>query len=209
MKGEPNIPLVRLWERCTIEKFGDGFRPVPGCRVRPANCVSWYGAVAYCRWLSGVTGEMHRLPTEAEWEYAARGPEGRLFPWGGTELQTSYANVPGHWMVTVQRTLRKVGDSPKDCTPNGIYDLVGNVREWCSDWYGNPPIYGGTNPQGLSFGYWKTLRGHGYQNSDGWKALHLTDLPGLRGTCLHVALLWVTSGQGLSRDDLGTGVATC
>ena len=96
---------------------------------QPVVAVSWVDAVAYCRWLSGVTGRSYRLPTEAEWERAARGGmEGKLFPWGG-EPPESRPEYHARWKVAPEPVGRYA--------PNafGLYDICENVHEWCSDWY--------------------------------------------------------------------------
>jgi formylglycine-generating enzyme len=96
---------------------------------QPVVGVSWFEAVTYCNWLSEQTGARYRLPTEAEWEKAARGGiEGRLFPWGDDGPDS----VPGYgdrW---------KTGPEPVGkLEPNafGLYDVCCNVHEWCQDWY--------------------------------------------------------------------------
>lgn len=96
---------------------------------QPVVAVSWLDAVSYCEWLSRVTGRAIRLPSEAEWEYAARGGiEGAEYPWGNTppESRPGYAT---RWLDGPERVGRGA--------PNafGIYDLCENVHEWCSDWY--------------------------------------------------------------------------
>ena len=98
---------------------------------QPVVGVSWFDAGAYCDWLSGVTGRRFRLPTEAEWEKAARGGrEGEVYPWG---------NDPAGWAADPElAALRQPLPYPVGCSvPNG-YDLLDmgyNVHEWCSDWY--------------------------------------------------------------------------
>ena len=193
--------LIRLWDRCTIEWAAGHFQPKPNCARRPANSVSWYGAVEYCRWLSRTTGKTYRLPTEAEWEYAARGKEGRLYPWGGSEVRTDYANIPGHWQGSIEKTIAKVGTWPKDHAPEGLYDLVGGVREWCSDWMGDLSAYDGKrNPQGPSTGQYKALRGGGFINPDFWDALKLT----YRGSGTPTSTLLPTYGFRVARSADGS-----
>jgi formylglycine-generating enzyme len=97
--------------------------------AQPVVAVSWFDAVAYCDWLSRSFGEQYRLPTEAEWERAARGgAEGEDFPWGNCapEELPDYAN---RW---------KSGPEPVGLyAPNayGLFNLGDNVHEWCADWY--------------------------------------------------------------------------
>jgi len=97
---------------------GDERRPVVG--------VSWYEAVAYCRWLSLETGRDIRLPTEAEWEKAARGEEGRTFPWGD-EFDGERCNVR---VGGLGRTVAVGSYSPAGDSPYGCAEMVGNVSEW-------------------------------------------------------------------------------
>jgi len=96
---------------------------------QPVVAVSWFDAAKYCEWLGALTGQHYRLPTEAEWERAARGGvENRLFPWGDAppELLPDYA---ARWKHGPDRVARYA--------PNafGLYDISENVHEWCSDWY--------------------------------------------------------------------------
>jgi formylglycine-generating enzyme required for sulfatase activity len=116
----------------------------------PVVSVSWYEAAAYCAW-AGV-----RLPTEAEWERAARGTNGRKYPWGNEELDATRANYGekvGH--------PTPVGLYPRGATPEGIEDLAGNVWEWMSDRYeenyyrASPKL----DPRGPNSGVDRVLRG--------------------------------------------------
>jgi formylglycine-generating enzyme required for sulfatase activity len=108
------------------DRFNHPSQPVVG--------VSWWEADAYCAWLGAQTGWDVRLPTEAEWENAARGMEGRRYAYGDTWDPWS-ANVrPTH----VRRTT-PVGAFPTGRTPEGVDDLVGNVFEWTSSLYGDLP----------------------------------------------------------------------
>ncbi|HXY10648.1 MAG TPA: SUMF1/EgtB/PvdO family nonheme iron enzyme [Terriglobales bacterium] len=96
---------------------------------QPVVAVSWFDAVLYCEWLSRSTGRRCRLPTEAEWERAARGGmEDKLFPWGDDPPQ-SRPGYGSRW----QSGPEPVGQSPPNAF--GLYDICENVHEWCSDWY--------------------------------------------------------------------------
>ena len=99
----------------------------------PMNCVSWLGAATYCRWAG------KRLPTSMEWEKAARGVDGRRFPWGNSEASCTYAVV-----AEERKTVRAgcgrdstwvVGSKPAGASPYRAHDMSGNVWEWVSDWY--------------------------------------------------------------------------
>jgi formylglycine-generating enzyme required for sulfatase activity len=92
----------------------------------PVVGVSWYAAVAYCRWLSEDTGRVYRLPTEAEWEKAARGVDGRLFPWGDA-FETTRCNMRHSGLG---RTVPVGSYSPAGDSPYGCVDMAGNVSEW-------------------------------------------------------------------------------
>jgi formylglycine-generating enzyme required for sulfatase activity len=102
-----------------------------GDKDHPATYISWHDAVAFCRWLSQESGYTFRLPSEAEWEKAARGGQGRIYPWGNDwdykRLNTLYSNLSG---TTVPGRFSPQGDSPY-----GLADMAGNVWEWCADWF--------------------------------------------------------------------------
>jgi len=122
----------------------------------PVVNVSWYDATVFCRWLGDLTGKQVRLPTEAEWEKAARGTEGLLYPWGNTfdalRLNCAEAKMPGSTAVD---------GFAAGASPYGAWDMAGNVWEWVSDWY-KSDYYAERvtrNPQGPETGYYKALRG--------------------------------------------------
>jgi len=98
---------------------------------QPAVGVSWNGAVAYIEWLNEKTGRKFSLPTEAQWEFAARGTPGRKYPWGNEPPDKERANFNSHVGQTTS-----VSNYPKGATPEGVFDLAGNAWEWCQDWFG-------------------------------------------------------------------------
>lgn len=127
---------------------------------QPVVSVSWFDAVAYCAWLSSVTGSPYRLPSEAEWERAARGgAEGMLFPWGN-EPPTSREAYHTRWKNGPER----VGQSQPNAF--GLFEMCENVHEWCSDWY-EPDYYATSperNPHGPEQGARKASRGGSWRH---------------------------------------------
>jgi formylglycine-generating enzyme required for sulfatase activity len=123
---------------------------------RPVIHVTWDDAKAFCDWLSSQTGESIHLPTEAQWEKAARGTDQRRYPWGNGAPNSSLANYNNQ----VGKTM-PVGSYPNGKSPFGVHDMAGNVWEWCSDWYSSTyySVSPGSNPQGHSSGSDRVLRG--------------------------------------------------
>jgi len=127
---------------------------------QPAVAVSWFDAVAYCAWLSAMTGSRYRLPTEAEWERAARGgAEGMSFPWGN-DSRDSHPVYHSRW---------KTGPEPVgQSQPNayGLFEMCENVHEWCSDWFGADyyAVSPDRNPQGPEEGQRKASRGGAWRH---------------------------------------------
>jgi formylglycine-generating enzyme required for sulfatase activity len=127
----------------------------------PVVWVTWQQASDYCAWAGG------RLPGEAEWEYAARGPENRVFPWGdafdGTRLNYCDSNCePGHTDETVDdghADTAPVGSYPKGVSWCGAWDLAGNAREWVADWFGEYAVGRQVNPRGPAVGHSRIPRG--------------------------------------------------
>jgi formylglycine-generating enzyme required for sulfatase activity len=127
---------------------------------QPAVSPSWFDAEAYCQWLSRETGSNYRLPTEAEWERAARGGvEAKLYSWGDAppESQPDYAT---RWKNGPERVAQYA--------PNayGVYDVGDNVHEWCADWY-DAAYYARSserNPQGALSGTRRASRGGSWRH---------------------------------------------
>lgn len=138
---ESNRPAPPYWENGVYAKGDDSF---------PVVMVKWDEAQDYCRAKGG------RLPSEAEWEKAARGIEGRQYPWEG-EFDVNKANVGGK-----TGNLQPVGTYPEGQSPFGVYDMVGNAWEWTADWYSPYP---GNAYQSTKYGeQLKVIRGNSWSS---------------------------------------------
>ena len=127
---------------------------------QPVTSISWFDAVTFCEWLSKRTGKPYCLPTEAQWECAARGGlEGRLYTWGdeAPQEQPDYSRL---WLTGPER----VGQRP----PNGfgLHDISENVHEWCADWYAQNyyAVSQGVNPRGPETGSRRASRGGSWRH---------------------------------------------
>ncbi|MCI0694486.1 formylglycine-generating enzyme family protein [candidate division KSB1 bacterium] len=138
----------------------------PQTDKHPVTCVTWLDATAFCEWLSQELKQKIRLPTEAEWEYAARSRgEKILFCWGNTfdgrklnfaDKNTNYKRSLDDFDDGFPRTA-PVGSFPPNAL--GLYDMAGNVYEWCQDWYGEYSAAEQTNPIGPPLGNFHIVRG--------------------------------------------------
>jgi formylglycine-generating enzyme len=173
-------PVHRVWvdaflmaaTQVTVEEYAcfldaTGASPPPFwtdlnlCNPRqPVVGVSWFEAIAYCDWLSHAACVRARLPTEAEWEKAARGGiEGKAFPWG-SDPPASRSRYYERWKNGPELT----GESQPN--PYGLFEMCENVHEWCSDWFdaGYYTVSPERNPQGPAEGKRKSSRGGSWRH---------------------------------------------
>ena len=137
----------------------------------PVVHVMWDDAVAFCDWLSQESGRHFRLPTEAEWEKAARGADGRRYSWGdiwSNAKLNSHAQGPGETTAVDQY-------SPASDSPYGVADMCGNVWEWCADWfeeaeYQRRAAASVKDPQGPKQGSYRVQRGGSCWADPQWSA---------------------------------------
>jgi formylglycine-generating enzyme required for sulfatase activity len=170
----------------------------PGSDDYPLLGVNWDSAVAYCNWLSAKTGKKYRLPTEAEWEKAARGTDQRRYPWGNN-IDRSFANYAGAQSFDTGRlvgfydgSVRGSEPTHSNASPYGAFDMAGNVMEWCSDWYSRDyyAVSPRKNPKGPAEGAYRVMRGgmffmeqfelRSYARSAAWPSFQAHRMVGFR-----------------------------
>ncbi len=130
------LTFVQATGRTTPEHWEDG-KPPKYREDHPVVDVTWHDAIAYCNWLSEATGKAYRLPSEAEWEKAARGTDGRIWPWGD-EWDAKWCNS---WEGGPKTTTPVGQYSPQGDSPYGCVDVAGNVWEWTLSVYKDYPYY--------------------------------------------------------------------
>ncbi|MBS0659300.1 MAG: SUMF1/EgtB/PvdO family nonheme iron enzyme [Verrucomicrobia bacterium] len=160
---EPDSPLVERWcgvgpddrrrrhfqlrrRSVQLTRQRENWSPVPGTEQQPMVLVSWYGAAAYSLWAHGLEPrdceQAHRLPTEAQWEYAARGPRAVRFPWGEAAACQEVALTDLHRARRHYGTVLPLAPVHQrlGMSPFGAHHMAGNVWQWCADWYA-PEFY--------------------------------------------------------------------
>ena len=159
---DPDGPGFNNYAQAAIQQNDEGIWVVqPGRETLPVNYVSWYGARAYCTWL----GPGYRLPTDAEWEYAAGGGATNRTIYAGTNSETElrkYGNYIATGDIDKFEGLAPVKQFRSNANGLGLYDMSGNVWEWCQDWFATYPSTPQTNPQGPESGSRRVLRGGGW-----------------------------------------------
>ncbi len=139
------------------QEMGVNWTMPTGKENHPVVMINWDDAVAFCAWISRVTGRKVMLPTEAQWEKAARGTDGRIYPWGNEAPNANLLNDN----MNMKDTTAVGKYSPTGDSPYGAADMAGNVWQWTADWhsdtyYANSPA---SNPKGPTTGQYRVLRG--------------------------------------------------
>ena len=156
----------RIPQNCCEPKYTTwkGDAPIEGTGELPQVNLSWDDAAAFCKWVGG------RLPTEAEWEKAAKGTDGRLYPWGNDSPMSGNRANFSFEPVSVWEgpaSLAKKDQYEFGKSPYGAYEMAGNVWEWVSDWYDENyyKTSPAKNPQGPAEGKFKVIRGGSWRNN--------------------------------------------
>ena len=167
-----SLPLVaadgrdEMFREMAAPYVWDNGQPPVGRGTHPVVLVRYEDAVAYCDWHSSAVGRITRLPTEAEWEKAARGGvEGFRYPWGN-DIDQSRGNYLASAADKRQRGTRSTGTYQPNAF--GLYDVIGNVWEWVSDWY-DADYYSRSDtrdPTGPSVGQMRVVRGGSWVNDE-------------------------------------------
>jgi len=148
-------------------------------KSHPINCVDWNQADSFCKWAG------KRLPTEAEWEKAARGTDGRIYPWGNKQASCNYAIMNDDGNGCGKDSTWAVGSKKSGASPYGAMDMAGNVAEWVADRYDENYYQSSlsNNPTGPWLGEYRALRGSWWGSDPGaLRASHrYRSDPGVRG----------------------------
>ena len=147
--------FIEITSSVTVQFDDNVYQPRKGLENYPVNRVSWFGADAYCKW------KEKRLPTEAEWEKAARGTDQRIFPWGNEFPDNSRVTFRRKFSEKGFQVMEPVEGMKNGISPFRVHQMAGNVWEWVSDWF-DATAYQDENridPKGPESGISKVLRG--------------------------------------------------
>ena len=146
----------------------------------PVDAIPWRRAQEFCRWLSGREGRVYRLPTEAEWEYACHAGTTNRNYWGDSVTDRTTANLGGidktskhlHWADDGYEYTAPIGSFPPN--PWGLYEMIGNAREWVADWYAPQTAAPAVDPTGPATGHCRVMKGASFtsplhRTSCGWR----------------------------------------